>query len=124
MTAPDPPVPDFDEAPLREIAQSLPRPDFVAFLEDYLKSARGHLGRATACHAAGDPAGLAAEAHTLISITGSYGLTHASLIARRLNMACKAGTSDEAAALLAELTAAAERGWDALRRRFLLAEQG
>lgn len=112
-------LPDFDATSLADVAQSLPRPQLVEFLEDYLASAARHLERATSRLAANDIAGLAAEAHTLISITGSYGLPRASAIARQLEAACKAGQTDRLAPLADEFAAACRSGWAALRQRFL-----
>lgn len=112
-------LPEFDAAPLADVAQSLPRPQLVEFLEDYLASGARHLERVVSFHAAKDMAGLAAEAHTLISVTGSYGLPRASAIARQLEAASKAGQTDRLAPLIDELASACRLGWDALRRRFL-----
>jgi len=110
---------DFDETPLSDIEKALPRADFVTFLEEYLVSAAGYLARASACHAAGELAGVGEEAHQLISVAGSYGLQRASELARQLETACRAQDAARAAGLLRELTAAAQAGWAALRARFL-----
>ncbi|MBV8535613.1 MAG: Hpt domain-containing protein [Alphaproteobacteria bacterium] len=112
-------LPEFDEAPLADIAASLPAAQLTQFLGDYLASGEKHIERLQAFHAAGDMAALGAEAHTLVSTTGSYGLKRASAIARQLETACKAGLTDDVPALVDMLASASRRGWEALRRRFL-----
>lgn len=119
MTSAPEPVADFDDAPLGDIETSLPRTDFVAFVEDYLASVARHLERVTSRLTAGDLAELAREAHTLISVTGSYGLRQASVLARELLQACKAQDAGRAGTLVSEFGAAARRGCDAMRVRFI-----
>ena len=112
-------LPEFDDTALADVAGSLPAPQFAAFLEDYLASGAKHVERVTALHAAGDLAGVAQEAHTLISVAGSYGLRRASAIARQLEAACKAKQTEQLPALVGELDSACRNGWEMLRRRFL-----
>jgi HPt (histidine-containing phosphotransfer) domain-containing protein len=111
--------PEFDDTVLADVAASLPAPQLAEFLEDYLASGAKHIERVLALHEAGDVAALGREAHTLISVTGSYGLKRASAIARQLEAACKAPQADQIAALVGELATASRQGWEALRRRFL-----
>jgi HPt (histidine-containing phosphotransfer) domain-containing protein len=112
-------LPEFDDTALADVAASLPAPQLTAFLEDYLASGAKHVERVASLHAADDLAGLAHEAHTLISVAGSYGLKRASAIARQLEAACKAKETDIVPGLVGELTAACRTGWEMLRRRFL-----
>ena len=83
---------DFDDAPLGDVEKAIPRDQFIAFIEDYLASAERHLERASSMHAVGDLAALGAEAHTLISVTGSYGLRRASALARELRRPARRAT--------------------------------
>ena len=110
---------DFDDTALAGLGGILPEGEFRAVLTDYLESMAARLTRARKLAAAGHWTDLAFEAHTLISTSGSYGLARASTLARSLQQACKAGRTDEASALVAELAAATRCGCHALRTRFL-----
>lgn len=119
MTSNQEPAADFDDAPLGDVETSLPRDQFVAFVEDYLASVARHVEHVLSLRAAGDLAGLAREAHTLISVTGSYGLRQASVFARELQQACKAQDAARAQALVSDFAAATGRGCAAMRLRFV-----
>ena len=108
---------------LADLEHSLPRPDFRSFIEDYLVSAAERLQRAEALAVAGDMAALATEAHILISTSGSYGFRRASVLARQLEAACKAGDAGRAAPLLRELGESSRRALTAMRERFLLSTE-
>lgn len=110
---------DFDAIPLAGLAEALPRDEFQSLLEDYIQDAADRLDRLEALAAAGDLAALGREAHTLISTTGSYGLSRASAIARAVVSACKCSDVEAAAALAHDLVLAAAAGCTAMRHRFL-----
>jgi len=110
---------DFDDSALAGLQEALPVAEFRELLADYLASMAAPLSQALALGEAGNWKDLAFAAHTLVSTSGSYGLTRASALARDLERACQAGHGGEAAALLPELVASATRGAAALRARFL-----
>jgi len=86
----------------------------------YLQATEGHLASIAACHAAGDIAGLTAQAHILVSLAGNVGAGHASQAARDLEHGCRDGAaadhiSERVSRLTAEIlsSAAALRAWRA-----------
>jgi HPt (histidine-containing phosphotransfer) domain-containing protein len=119
MTPSDEPAPDFDASMLADLESSLPRPEFQSFIKDYLESAVERLRCAEGHVATGDIAALATEAHILISTAGSYGFRRASILARQLETACKAGDAARATALMSELGESSRRAWAAMRQRFV-----
>jgi HPt (histidine-containing phosphotransfer) domain-containing protein len=119
MTSSDNSAPDFDASLLADLEISLPRADFRSFIEDYLTSAAERLQRVEALAAASDVAALAREAHIVISTAGSYGFHRASILARQLEAACKAGDTARAGTLVSELGDSSRRAWAAMRERFL-----
>jgi HPt (histidine-containing phosphotransfer) domain-containing protein len=119
MTSADETAPDFDASLLADLESSLPRADFRVFIEDYLASMTERLQRVAALVAANDTAALSKEAHILISTAGSYGLRRASLLARRLEAACKSGETSHTKTLACELGESAKRACRAMRERFL-----
>lgn len=110
---------DFDDSVLASLLEALPEAEFRQLLIDYIDSARQRLTHVQALGAAGNLKDLAFEAHTLVSTSGSYGLNRASVLARSLQRACKAGDAGEAATLLPQLVASVTAGCDAMQARFL-----
>ena len=110
---------DFDASLLASLQEMLPEANFRRLLIDYIDGARVHLAHVQVLGAAGNLNNLAFEAHTLVSTSGNYGLTRASVLARSLQHACKTGDSGEAAALLPQLIAAVTAGCAAMQARFL-----
>ncbi|MBV8537494.1 MAG: Hpt domain-containing protein [Alphaproteobacteria bacterium] len=110
---------DFDDSALAGLQEVLPNGEFRELLTQYLASTAARIAKVKVLRAAGDWQDLAFEAHTLVSTSGSYGLTYASAVARSLQQACKAGDVEKASILVVEVIAATTRGCAALRSRFL-----
>ena len=110
---------DFDASLLAELQSALPAEDLHALLTDYLESTAARMAKVETLAATSNWKDLGFEAHTLVSTSGSYGLSRASALARSLQQACKASDADQAPALVAELVASTNRGCEALRSHYL-----
>jgi HPt (histidine-containing phosphotransfer) domain-containing protein len=82
------------------------------FIEVFCSDAAARLARMTA---AKDVAGIAPEAHALISIAGNVGGMRISKLARSVEAACKAGDFQTASAILPSLSAAVAAATSALK---------
>jgi uncharacterized alpha-E superfamily protein len=109
---------DFNAATLKQLEAGLPRPQFQALLCDYLDDATRRLTRMATLVAGRRLSELALDAHEFVSC-GTYGLERASNLARLLERTCNIGEIDDVRKRLAELTASATKGLDALRAAFL-----
>ena len=82
---------------------ALPRDTFFSLITLFLHDAEGQLREITACEKASDLAGIARQAHMLVSSAGNMGAMQTSALAREVENFCRAGRSDGLGALLEEL---------------------
>lgn len=77
------------------------------YLTLYLVDTEAHLARIRDLKALSDLAGIARDAHSLVSSAGNVGAERVSVVARALEHACREGDRDTASRLASELAAAA-----------------
>ena len=105
----------LDTANLEELSAALPPDNMAALISLYLHDAEGHLEEISACAIAGDLAGLARQAHMLVSSSGNLGCMQTSALARNLEHFCKAGNPDGLDTLLDGLRRSAAQSSEAIR---------
>jgi signal transduction histidine kinase/CheY-like chemotaxis protein/HPt (histidine-containing phosphotransfer) domain-containing protein len=93
----EPPL--LDEDNLNDLLDAVLTEKTVGFVEVFLEDAAERLAQIDAAMTAGDVADCCRAAHALISMAGTFGAMRMSAIARRLEVAAKAGDGDKAAAL-------------------------
>ncbi|HJT42680.1 MAG TPA: response regulator [Rhizomicrobium sp.] len=105
----------LDTSNLEELSAALPPDNMAALISLYLHDAESHLEEISACAIAGDLAGLARQAHMLVSSSGNLGCMQTSALARDLEHFCKAGNPDGLNTLLDELRRSAAQSSEAIR---------
>jgi HPt (histidine-containing phosphotransfer) domain-containing protein len=108
------------EAHLQSMLEILAYDQVASIVALYLQATEGHLGSISDCQAAGDIAGLMAQAHILVSLAGNVGAVQASQAARDLEHGCRDGApaeriSELVTSLASEIasSAAVLRSWKA-----------
>ncbi|MBP2296527.1 response regulator [Azospirillum rugosum] len=107
--------PPLDSAILDQATASLPDAERRMIIDSFLGDLDRRLLRLEALSEGGDPRRLAAEAHDLASLAGSFGGTAVMRIATRIEIACRGGEDAQALALLPGLVAEAKRLREAFR---------
>ena len=107
------PVVDFGQ--LDALRDALPMARFKGFLRDYFTEVELRLVAMVEKRARGDIKGIASEAHTLVSVCGNVGAMQASLLAGRLEEACRRGDRDNLYDRISDLNEACTSSSDAIR---------
>lgn len=109
--------PLLDIEKLNALQDVLSAPKLVGLVALYLAELEQHLARISQLDMRNGLAGIAAEAHAVVSTSGNFGAMRCSAAARRLEEACRGGDRDLAVPLLAEFrrscaeSSAALRAW-------------
>jgi CheY-like chemotaxis protein len=98
-----PELPVLDQANLAELGSVLTPANLAGLITLYLHDTESHMLEIAASAKAGDMAGIAREAHMLVSSSGNLGAMQTSMLARDMENFCRSGNSDGLAALLDEL---------------------
>jgi HPt (histidine-containing phosphotransfer) domain-containing protein len=98
--------PEIDEAKLDELAEILSAERLEAMLMSYLSHARQQLTQMENLAADMNYAALAAEAHDLKGISGTFGAVRVQYLAEQLERTCQSSDVADAARILAEIRAA------------------
>jgi len=120
-----PPV--FNPENLEELSAALPAESVAGLITLFLHDAEGQLREIGACEKAGDLAGIARQAHMMVSSAGNLGAMRTSALARKVEQFCKAGDPSGLASLLDELrrtatqSNAALQAWRDSKRNAVLA---
>jgi len=88
---------------LQELGAVLPIESLAGLITLFLRDAENQLREIASCEKAGDLAGVARQAHMLVSSAGNMGAMHTSALAREVEQFCKAGDPQGLAPLLEEL---------------------
>jgi signal transduction histidine kinase/CheY-like chemotaxis protein/HPt (histidine-containing phosphotransfer) domain-containing protein len=96
-------LPVIDWSKLNELEIALPLARVKEFVSLYLKDVELHVAGIAACHAKGDFAGVAREAHTIVSTSGNLGAMRTSAVARQLETACRSDDLGLSQRLILEL---------------------
>jgi signal transduction histidine kinase/DNA-binding response OmpR family regulator len=96
-------APVLDTRNLDEMESALPHDTLISLITLFLHDAQGQLREMNACENAGDLAGIARQAHMLVSSAGSMGAMHTSALAREVENFCRAGKPEGLGPLLEEL---------------------
>jgi CheY-like chemotaxis protein/HPt (histidine-containing phosphotransfer) domain-containing protein len=88
---------------LEELSAALPMESLAGLITLFLSDAENQLREIGACEKAGDLAGVARQAHMLVSSAGNMGAMRTSALAREVEQFCKAGDPQGLASLLEEL---------------------
>lgn len=94
--------PLLDIEKLNALQDVLSAPKLEGLVVLYLREVEQHLARISQLDMRDGLAGIAAEAHAIVSTSGNFGAMRCSAAARRLEEACRAGDRDLAVPLLAE----------------------
>jgi CheY-like chemotaxis protein len=100
-------LPILNPENLEELSAVLPRESVAGLITLFLHDAEGQLREITACEKAGDLAGIARQAHMMVSSAGNLGAMRTSALAREVEQFCKTGDLSGIASLLDELRRAA-----------------
>ncbi|MEY4706844.1 MAG: hypothetical protein RJB58_567 [Pseudomonadota bacterium] len=93
----------LDSTNLTELASVLKPANLTGLITLYLHDTASHMLEIAACAKTGDLAGIARQAHMLVSSSGNLGAMQTSALARDVENFCKSGNPDGLAALLDEL---------------------
>ncbi len=93
----------LDRTNLTELASVLKPANLAGLITLYLHDTDSHMLEIAACAKTGDLAGIARQAHMLVSSSGNLGAMQTSALARDVENFCKSGNPDGLAALLDEL---------------------
>ena len=93
----------LDAANLMELGSVLKPANLAGLITLYLHDTASHMLEIAACAKTGDLAGIARQAHMLVSSSGNLGAMQTSALARDVENFCKSGNPDGLAALLDEL---------------------
>ena len=121
------PPPVLNPENLEELTAVLPMESVSGLITLFLQDAEGQLREIASCEKAGDLAGIARQAHMMISSAGNLGAMRTSALARQVEQFCKAGDSSGLAPLLDALrrtageSNAALRAWRDSKRAAVLA---
>jgi CheY-like chemotaxis protein len=96
-------LPVLDTTNLEELGTALPLKSLAELITLFLNEAECQMREIGVCEKAGDLAGVARQAHMLVSCAGNLGAMHTSALAREVEHFCKAGNPDGLAPLLDEL---------------------
>lgn len=107
--------PALDTTILDQAVATLPEEERRRIVDSFLADLDRRLLRLAALSEGADPRRLAAEAHDLSSMAGSFGGTAVMRIATRIEVACRSGEDVQAQALLPSLVAEARRLREAFR---------
>ncbi|HJT42759.1 MAG TPA: response regulator [Rhizomicrobium sp.] len=106
----------IDATKLEDLRSVLPADNLRDLIMLYLHSVESHLEQIETCHAADDLAGIAKQAHILISISGNVGAVQASSLARELEQASLDGTPNKMVSdIIKQLRASVSRSSQALQ---------
>jgi len=98
-----PELPVLDTANLTELGSVLKPSNLAGLVTLYLHDTESQMLEIARCAKTGDLAGIARQAHMLVSSSGNLGAMQASALARDMENFCRSGNSDGLAALLDEL---------------------
>jgi CheY-like chemotaxis protein len=98
-----PVLPVLDTANLEELSAALRPDDLAGLITLFLHEVECQIQVIDDCEKAGDLAGIARQAHMLVSCAGNLGAMRASALAREVEHFCKAGNPDGLAPMLDEL---------------------
>jgi len=120
---PPPPVTEtpniyFDEVPLLALARAVPRDALQKLFESYIESTADILKSFRQGVGLHDAALVQQAAHDLASTSGNFGAVQVHQLARRLELACRAGADQEIWQLTEEIEPATERGMSAVKEWF------
>ena len=96
-------LPVLNTANLEELRSGLPPESLAGLVTLFLHDAESHMLEIDACEKAGDLAGIARQAHMLVSSAGNLGAMQTSALAREIEHFCRNGKPDGLAPMLAEL---------------------
>jgi HPt (histidine-containing phosphotransfer) domain-containing protein len=105
----------LDSGMLSELEEVLSLPQLLSFISLYLVDLELRLARITDCREAGDFDSILLQAHIIVSIAGNLGAMHTSMVARRLEMACRSQNHKLFHQLIGELAESCESSSAALR---------
>jgi CheY-like chemotaxis protein/HPt (histidine-containing phosphotransfer) domain-containing protein len=108
-------LPVLDTSNLEELGAVLPPENLAEFITLFLSEAESQMREIGACEKAGDLAGVARQAHMLVSCAGNLGAMRTSALAREVEHFCKAGNPDGLAPMLDELRRACTQACIALK---------
>jgi CheY-like chemotaxis protein/HPt (histidine-containing phosphotransfer) domain-containing protein len=108
-------LPVLDTTNLEELGTALPLKNLAELITLFLHDTECQMQEIGACEKAGDLAGVARQAHMLVSCAGNLGAMHTSALAREVEHFCKAGNPDGLAPLLDELRQACMQSCTALK---------
>jgi HPt (histidine-containing phosphotransfer) domain-containing protein len=96
-------LPVLNCANLEELRAGLPPETLAGLVTLFLHDAECQLLEIDTCEKAGDLAGIARQAHMLVSSAGNLGAMQTSALAREVEHFCRSGKPDGLAPMLAEL---------------------
>jgi signal transduction histidine kinase/DNA-binding response OmpR family regulator len=96
-------LPVLNTANLEELRAALPPESLAGLVTLFLHDAECHMLEIEACEKAGDLAGIARQAHMLVSTAGNLGAVQTSALAREVEHFCKNGNPDGLAPMLSKL---------------------
>ena len=96
-------LPVLNTANLEELRAALPPKSLCGLVTLFLHDAEGNMLEIGTCEKAGDLAGIARQAHMLVSSAGNLGAMQTSALAREVEHLCRSGNPDGLAPMLAEL---------------------
>jgi len=120
-----PPILNHDN--LEELRAALPMESLAGLITLFLTDTECVLGEIASCEKIGDLAGIARQAHMLVSSAGNMGAMRTSALAREVEQFCKAGNPEGLAPLLDALrqagaqSSAALQAWRDSKRSAVLA---
>jgi len=88
---------------LEALSAALPKDTLAGLITLFLNDAENQLREIAACEKAGDLAGIARQAHMMVSTAGNLGAMRTSALAREVEQFCKTGNPSDVASLLDEL---------------------
>jgi signal transduction histidine kinase/CheY-like chemotaxis protein/HPt (histidine-containing phosphotransfer) domain-containing protein len=96
-------LPVLDTSNLEALSAALPRDSLASLITLFLEDTGRQMRTIDACEKAGDLAGIAREAHMLVSCAGNLGAARTSALARELEKSCREGNPAGVETLLATL---------------------
>jgi len=95
--------PVLDTGNLEELSVVMSPDSLVGLIALFLQDGESQMREITACEKTGDLAGIARQAHMMVSCAGNLGAMHTSALAREVEQLCKSGQAGGLAAKLRDL---------------------
>lgn len=110
------PAGSLNERQIEELVGTVGIETFAELVASVMESLPSSVAEIDAAMAVGDVERVRATAHDLKSTLGSYGCERAYKVAEELELACRAGRTDNLPSIIARLKSASDENTDALRR--------